>query len=295
MDNIKTILAGLSLTMAVGMPAVASDELTMVVGTYTDLSTSDGMYVYRFNQRTGKSQLVGDVKAGNPSFLMMNHDANRVYAVSEYDDGRQGLGAFILNKKEGTMTPDHHYMLANDLGNDCIWRFQVNDGKEFLSNPVLAYQAPKGTGPRHLVFNSKGNVAYLIGELDGTVTVLGYNKGTLQELQRIQASKTRTLGSADIHLSPDGRFLYASHRLTDEGISVFAVDKKSGLLTKIGFQPTAAHPRNFAITPNGQFMLVACRDSHVIQVFKLNKKTGMMVDTKLDIKVGKPVCVQFAN
>ena len=181
------------------------------------------------------------------------------------------------------------------MGNDCIWRFQVNDGKEFLSNPVLAYQAPKGTGPRHLVFNSKGNVAYLIGELDGTVTVLGYNKGTLQELQRIQASKTRTLGSADIHLSPDGRFLYASHRLTDEGISVFAVDKKSGLLTKIDFQPTAAHPRNFAITPNGQFMLVACRDSHVIQVFKINKKTGMMVDTKQNIKVGKPVCVQFAN
>ena len=117
----------------------------------------------------------------------------------------------------------------------------------------------------------------------------------MQELQRIQASKTRTLGSADIHLSPDGRFLYASHRLTDEGISVFAVDKNSGLLTKIGFQPTAAHPRNFAITPNGQFMLVACRDSHVIQVFKLNKKTEMMVDTKQDIKVGKPVCVQFAN
>ena len=103
MDNIKTILAGLSLTMAVGMPAAASDELTMVVGTYTEQSTSDGMYVYRFNQRTGKSQLVGDVKAGNPSFLMMNHDANRVYAVSEYDDGRQGLGAFILNKKEGEM------------------------------------------------------------------------------------------------------------------------------------------------------------------------------------------------
>lgn len=203
MDNIKTILAGLSLTMAVGMPAVASDELTMVVGTYTDQSTSDGMYVYRFNQRTGKSQLVSNVQAGNPSFLMMNHDANRVYAVSEYDDGRQGLGAFVLNKKEGSMaplgyqkcgtkatrpenkmpgaapcnvmlyggyvvtsnynggdisvfpikedgsvapesqyfdmhregsgmvshihccqmTPDHHYMLANDLGNDCIWRF----------------------------------------------------------------------------------------------------------------------------------------------------------------------------
>ena len=122
MCNIKTILAGLSLTMAVGMPAAASDELTMVVGTYTDQSTSDGMYVYRFNQRTGKSQLVSSVQAGNPSFLMMNHDANRVYAVSEYADGRQGLGAFILNRTKGEMTPDHQYMLANDLGNDCIWR-----------------------------------------------------------------------------------------------------------------------------------------------------------------------------
>lgn len=59
MDNIKAILAGLSLTMAVGMPAVASDELTMVVGTYTDQSTSDGMYVYRFNQRTGEIAIGG--------------------------------------------------------------------------------------------------------------------------------------------------------------------------------------------------------------------------------------------
>ena len=73
MCNIKTILAGLSLTMAVGMPAVASDELTMVVGTYTDQSTSDGMYVYRFNQRTGKSQLVGDVQDRKSTRLNSSH------------------------------------------------------------------------------------------------------------------------------------------------------------------------------------------------------------------------------
>ena len=65
----------------------------------------------------------------------------------------------VVSKLKTILQAGEAYMLANDLGNDCIWRFQVNDGKEFLSNPVLAYQAPKGTGPRHLVFNSKGNVA----------------------------------------------------------------------------------------------------------------------------------------
>ena len=190
-------------------------------------------------------------------------------------------------------------MIATDLGNDCIWRFDANDANNvngaFLTNPTEIYSAPKGTGPRHIVFNDKGTVAYLIGELDGTVAVLGYNDGNLKELQRVQASETKTSGSADIHLSPDGKFLYASHRLKDEGISIFSVDKNTGLITKIGFQPTAAHPRNFAITPNGNYMLVACRDSNVIEVYRRDKKTGKLVNTRQDIKLGKPVCIQFAS
>ncbi len=376
MHNTGKVLTAFLLIVAGGMRAFAgSDELTLIIGTYTDQSLSDGMYIYRFNQHSGESRLVGDVHAGNPSFLIVNDAGNRVYAVSEYDDGRQGVGAFVLDKAGATMKPigfqkcgtkatrianmmpgaapcnvmlygnhvvtsnynggdisvfpvdndgniapesqyfdmyrdqngvaahihccqmaaDKKYMLANDLGNDCIWRFAVGSGKEFLSNPVVAYQAPKGTGPRHLVFNREGSIAYLVGELDGSVTVLAYNDGVLRELQRIQASKTRTAGSADIHLSPDGRFLYASHRLTDEGLSVFAVDRHSGLLTKIGFQSTAAHPRNFAITPNGRFVLVACRDSNVVQVYRRNKKTGLLTNTGKDITMGKPVCVQFVG
>ncbi len=376
MCNTRKVLTTFLLIVAGGIRALAGDhELTMIIGTYTEQSLSDGMYVYRFNQRSGASRLVGDVHAGNPSFLAINDNGNRVYAVSEYDDGRQGIGAFTLDVADGKLKPvgfqkcgtkatridnlmpgaapcnvmlygghvvtsnynggdisvfpvnddggiapesqyfdmyreqndvashihccqmthDKKYMLANDLGNDCIWRFSVDSGKEFLSSPVVAYQAPKGTGPRHLVFNREGSVAYLVGELDGSVTVLAYKEGTLRELQRIQASKTRTAGSADIHLSPDGRFLYASHRLTDEGLSVFAVDQHSGLLTKVGFQSTAAHPRNFAITPNGRFVLVACRDSNVIQVYRRNLKTGMLTDTGKDISLGKPVCIQFVG
>ena len=376
MCNTRKVMTTFLLIVAGGIRTLAgSDELTMIVGTYTDQSLSHGMYIYRFNQHTGVSRQIGDVHAGNPSFLVVNDDGNQVYAVSEYDDGRQGIGSFVLDAVAGTMTPtgfqkcgtkatrignlmpgaapcnvmlygghvvtsnynggdisvfpvddsgsvapetqyfdmyreqngvdshihccqmthDKKYMMATDLGNDCIWRFSVGSGKEFLSSPVVAYQAPKGTGPRHFVFNREGNIAYLVGELDGSVIVLSYKDGALRELQRVQASKTRTAGSADIHLSPDGRFLYASHRLTDEGLSIFAVDRHSGLLTKVGFQPTAAHPRNFAITPNGHFVLVACRDSNVIQVYRRNKKNGLLANTGQDITLGKPVCVQFVG
>lgn len=375
MNNTKRFIAAAAVAAVAGLHVIAGNNLTMIVGTYTDQSTSDGMYVYRFNQHSGEARALGGVKAGNPSFLAVGAGGTRVYAVSEYDDGRQGIGAYSLNRADGSlrlidsrscgtlatrqgnrmpgaapcnvmvygghvvtsnynggdisvfpiaadgglgaesqyfdmyrdslgsvshihccrMTPDRRYMLADDLGNDCIWRFDVGSGETFLSSPAVAYSAPKGTGPRHLVFNNKGDRAYLIGELDGTVTVLGYSGGTLRELQRLQASQTRTAGSADIHLSPDGKFLYASHRLKDEGVSVFAVDASSGLLTKVGFQPTAAHPRNFAITPNGRFLLVACRDGNVIEVYRRDQHTGMLVNTGRDIRLGKPVCIQFTG
>lgn len=377
MNRTKRLLTSAVAAAFVGIQSFAGNDLTMIVGTYTEQSTSEGMYVYRFNQDNGKAEAISSVKAGNPSFLTFNDDATRVYAVNEYDDERRGAEAYSFDAQKGTlsllssqhcgtlsnghvrnmpgaapcnimaygrrlvtsnynggdisvfpinqdgsigaecqyicdkssganahihccmMTPDHRYMIATDLGNDCIWRFDANDANNvngaFLTNPTEIYSAPKGTGPRHIVFNDKGTVAYLIGELDGTVAVLGYNDGNLKELQRVQASETKTSGSADIHLSPDGKFLYASHRLKDEGISIFSVDKNTGLITKIGFQPTAAHPRNFAITPNGNYMLVACRDSNVIEVYRRDKKTGKLVNTRQDIKLGKPVCIQFAS
>ena len=100
-------------------------------------------------------------------------------------------------------------------------------------------------------------------------------------------------GGADIHLSPDGRFLYSSNRLKAEGIAIFAVDALTGLLTPVGYQPTAAHPRQFNITPNGHFLLCCCRDSNKIQVFRRDKTTGLLTDTGNDIPVRRAVCVQF--
>lgn len=375
MNRSKRLLTATMAAAFAGIQSFAGNDLTMIVGTYTDQSTSEGMYVYRFNQDNGEAEAVSCTKSGNPSFLIFNDDATRVYAVNEYDDERRGASAFSFDASKGKLslinsqhcgtsatshvknmpgaapcnimiygrhlvtsnynggdisvfpihedgsispesqylcmfkgnnidahihycriTPDHRYMIANDLGNDCIWRFDINDASDtFLSNAKEIYTAPKGTGPRHIAFNKKGNVAYLIGELDGSITVLGYNNGNMRELQRVQASLTKTAGSADIHISPDGKFVYASHRLKDEGVSIHAVDAKTGLLTNVGFQPTAAHPRNFAITPNGKYLLVACRDSNVIEVFRRDITTGKLTNTHNDIKLGKPVCIQFAD
>lgn len=159
----------------------------------------------------------------------------------------------------------------------------------------VAAKVSADSGPRHLVFSRDGRFAYLMSELSGKVTAFRYDKGRLETLQEIASDSVGGRGGADIHLSPDGRFLYSSNRLKAEGLAIFSVDNKTGLLTRIGYQPTGSHPRQFNITPNGRFLLCCCRDSDKIQVFRRDMQTGMLTDTHQDIPVSKAVCVQFGR
>ena len=101
-------------------------------------------------------------------------------------------------------------------------------------------------------------------------------------------------GGADIHVSPDGKFLYASVRLKNDGIAIFKI-KPDGTLEKVGYQNTGKHPRNFAITPNGKYLLVACRDDNRIEVYERNAETGLLTSTARAMQVSQPACIQFAN
>ena len=188
-------------------------------------------------------------------------------------------------------TPDGKYVLATDFSADRILSFRV-EGQNVIDNGVAAVVSAD-SGPRHLTFSNDGRFAYLMSDLSGNVTVFRYKEGRLERLQEIVSDSVGARGGADIHLSPDGRFLYSSNRLKDEGIAIFAVDSQTGLLTRVGYQPTAAHPRHFNITPNGRFLLCCCRDSNKIQVFRRDNKTGLLTDTHQDILLSKPVCVQF--
>ena len=190
-------------------------------------------------------------------------------------------------------TPDGKFLLANDLGTDKIHVFPLTPQGKLDEMGTFDVELEPGSGPRHLCFSKDGRFAYLINEISGKVTTLIYNEGTLQPIHYIEADTVNAQGSADIHLSPDGKFLYASNRLKADGIAVFSVNQETGMLTKAGYQLTGIHPRNFIITPDGRFLLVACRDSNFVQIFRRDEKTGLLVDTGKTIETSKPVCLKF--
>lgn len=246
--------------------------------------------------------------------LTANYGGGTISVLGVEPDGALSPGRDLIGFRQGpkqpnrkkshlhtvVFSPDGKYLLATDLGKDRIYCFEVNGQAkkpdELLhTSKMSVVELPAGSGPRHLAFHPKGRQLYLLNELSGRVTVYDYNDGRLSEIQSVAADGYHGGGSADIHLTPNGRFLYTSHRLKNDGISIFSVSPRDGKLTKIGFQPTGVHPRNFIITPNGKMLLVANRDSKSIQVFSINRYTGMLKNLNKDIRIDKPVCLKFAS
>lgn len=196
------------------------------------------------------------------------------------------------------LSPDDRYLMVPDLGTDHvnIYRFDGNNSKPLTSaNPPFA-TANAGGGPRHLVFHPNGKHAYLVLEMEGAVAAFDYKDGKLdpRNTQTMLAKGfTGKVGAADIHISPDGKFLYASNRGEANDIAIYAIDK-SGNLTYVGRENEGiSNPRNFAIDPTGNFLLVGNQNGNDIAIFKRDKKTGMLTATGKRIQVDKPVCLKF--
>lgn len=198
-------------------------------------------------------------------------------------------------------SPDGNHLYVSDFSADQLLCFNVSNSGYSISPMTNGngepYTVPVRTdyGPRHIVFDKSGNHLYLVGELSGCITVFDRDTcGFLSEKQIIDADPYDGRASADIHISPDGHFLYSSNRRQGDGIAIFAIDADSGILTELGYQPTAMHPRHFNITPNGKYVLVSCRDSNRIEIYNRDIKTGFLSPSKQSITLQKPVCVQFA-
>ena len=153
-----------------------------------------------------------------------------------------------------------------------------------VSNGRRVAALPADFGPRHLLL--EGKRLYCIGELSGDIAVFSYPDMAL--LQLVRADEADARGAADIHLSPDGAFLYASLRLQNDGVALFKV-LADGTLEKAGYTHTGAHPRNFTVLED--WVLVACRDTDEIEIYSRDKKTGALKDTGRRIEVPKPVFV----
>ncbi len=198
-------------------------------------------------------------------------------------------------------SPDGKILFATDLGMDSVYRFRVNSREDILAGgSILEPQYPsisvaKGSGPRHMTFSPDGARAYLINELSGTIIAFDYDGVTLTEFQTILADDRFGAGSADIHISADGGFLYASHRLKDDGISTFSIEPQTGRLTKIDHIDSGIHPRNFTLSPDGKLLLVACRDSDRVQIFARDELSGKLtyLGAEYDIEIDMPMFVKF--
>ena len=187
-------------------------------------------------------------------------------------------------------SPDSAFVFVADLGNDCIWRFRPDENG--LYGPELAWKGSDGLGPRHLVFDAAGAHAYLLCELSDSLICFNYGSdGSLVPFQSLLAYDGGGHGSADIHISADGRFLYTSHRLKGDGVSVFRILPGGGV-ERAGFLATGSHPRNFALSPDGKWLLVACRDADAIEVYPLKNGMPEAVPKAL-IPLSKPVCIAF--
>lgn len=262
--------------------------------------TGGGAPCYINIDASGKHVVTANYLGGSLTYFSVNENGG-LQAASEVISF-SGKGADLERQKQSHIhcvqfTPDGKYLFANDLGTDKIHKFNVNDTNErYLTvGTPAAFTVKSASGPRHLKFHPNNKYAYLITELSGDVIAFDYKDGNLTEIQTIKADTLNVKGSGDIGITPNGKFLYASNRLKGDGLAIFSINEADGKLTKVGYQSTGIHPRNFAITPNGKLLLVACRDSDVIQVFKINENTGLLENTGHDIKLDMPVCIKFAS
>lgn len=189
------------------------------------------------------------------------------------------------------ISPNGKSLWVADLGTDEVLVFDI-DSKGIKEKKRI--KITPGAGPRHIAFHTTLPVAYVINELNNSVSVISTEDfSTVQEISTLPDGFEGRSFCADVHVSPDGRFLYGSNRFSDS-IVAFEIDAKSGKISLAGHTPAGGKvPRNFAISPDGKYVLVANQDSDNIVVFERNPETGLLQATGTEIRVSMPVCIKF--
>ncbi|MCB4807854.1 lactonase family protein [Tamlana sp. 62-3] len=346
--------------------SVENNSIPLTIGTYTKES-SEGIYQADFNTETGEiSNLKLLVKVQEPSFLELTKDREKLYAVSEIDEGKLSVfkkdkdGSYELNQdistegsttchvtlnkdeslvsvanyRKGSVTvyknssdkleiltsfkhegssvhfrqkvshphstyfsKDEKYIYVPDLGTDEILSYPIVKGVP--QKGKVAIKMNPGDGPRHMALHPTKNMWFVVGEISSVVwTLLPKPDGTFEVIDQQKLLPNGLKGrstAADIHISPNGKYLYTSNRGHKDGyhcISVFKI-LDSGKLELKGHVSTGINqPRNFTLSPDGQFLLVANQYGDNIIVFKV-KSDGMLELTEHTANISMPVCLKF--
>lgn len=283
---------------------------------------------FKIDQNTGKIEKINELSSegAGPCHIGIDPKGRFVY-VSNYgggnlavypikQDGALGTATDIIQYSGNSIntsrqeaphvhsaipSKDGKYVYVSDLGTDKIMIYEIENSGKLKPAKVPYVKSKEGAGPRHFTIHEGGNFAYSVEELSSTIAAYKINtsSGALTFFQRVdmldESSKYKGQNSAaDIHISPDGNFLYASNRGQDN-LSIFSINNKDGSLKRLGHQSSGGgHPRNFSVEKEGK-IIVANRDSDNIVVFEIDTETGKLSATEQEVKVPAAVCIQYLS
>ncbi|GMF48031.1 unnamed protein product [Phytophthora fragariaefolia] len=254
---------------------------------------------------------------GNPTHISLN-PSEEVVVVSNYDgslsmfplndDGSLAnesfhqdfpIGSKVVMDQQATghihssiWLPNSNHVVAANLGSDELLQYELETTKKTLKS-IATIKRPPGSGPRHMAIHPNAAFAYVVDEITNIVGVYAIDKksgvlssAALQNISTLPAGFTNTSTAADVHVSSNGKFLYASNR-GHNSIAIFAVDKKKGSLTSVGWEGSRGKtPKSFVAYED--WMVVANQDSDTMHVFGIDADTGLLSCTGNSYDVGTP-------
>ncbi len=288
--------------------------------------SSGGVSALKIDPTEGSLKLLNEQPSGGGSpchlvvdnqsrfVLAANYSGGSVIVLPVNQDGALGTavsfsqheGSSVHSRQKGphahciNLDASNRFALCADLGLDrvMIYAFDAKNGSISPNGNQAFAKVSPGAGPRHFAFHPKLPFAYVINELDSTVTAFRWNseQGMLTVLQSVSTLPEDFTGrstTAEIAVSPEGRFLYGSNRGHDS-IVVFSINSDTGRLSYVSHHSSGGQtPRNFAIAPGGSFLLAANQQSHNVVVFRIDRQTGKLEPTGKSVEIPSPVCVTF--
>ena len=297
----KPLLYAVIETAAGEVAALSYDEQSFELKVINSASTG-GSPCHLVVDASGQYVLAANYGGGSVCMMPLRDDGG----VEEASDFVQHVGSSVHARQSEphahsiNIDPGNRFAFAPDLGLDKIMMYELDlDLGKLRPHTTQPYaETPGGSGPRHLAFLPNRRLAYVINEIDNTITAFNFDEstGTLQTVETVSTLPddfSATSGTADIHVEPSGRFLYGSNRGHDS-IAIYAIDPVSGRLQTRGHVATGgAAPRNFAIDPSGNFLLVANQSTDDIRTFRIHPEDGSLAATGHVAEVQAPVCMQF--
>lgn len=279
---------------------------------YALTGDNNGLTAINETSTLGGSPCHAELDQSEQLLVVTNYSGGNFCLYTIGDDGSLSLADTIRHEGRGPrddrqeaphphsaiIDPAGRHVLVADLGTDEVVSYRIDREANKLVKQGATAVTP-GAGPRHMAFHPQQPVLYVINELDSTVAVYSYeakqSQLTLKQvISTLPESFTEETTCADIHVTADGRFLYASNRGHDS-IAVYRVET-GGTLALVQFVPSGGKtPRNFAISPDGQYLLSANQESSNIVTYRIDQATGELQKTGHSIGTNKPVCIAFVK